>query len=197
MQGGGVAILMRSNIKINIIDTCSSLDTDNEVTTIFLKDLQFSTSMSVIYILPTPAINTTLLNNIKNSVDNINWRSQRKTHRPQLFPIDEKTDKWVIVLKKKNADLFIAGNSKPAHGYSRTNTSDIIDYIRAFIKSRDPFLKSALNAISKKKSKNKKLPECRYPKENSDSSAYNQSKKLENAEGYPSKGSSSSMRMTN
>lgn len=92
---------MRSNIKINIIDTCSSLDTDNEVTTIFLKDLQFSTSMSVIYILPTPAINTTLLNNIKNSVDNINWRSQRKTHRPQLFPIDEKTDKWVIVLKKK------------------------------------------------------------------------------------------------
>ena len=197
MQGGGIAILVRNNIKINIIDTCSSLDTDNEATTIFLKDLQFSTSMSIIYILPTSAINTTLLNNIKNSVDNINWRSQRKTHRPQLFRIDEKTDKWVIVLKK-NADLFIAENSKPTHGYSRTNTSDIIDYIRAFIKSRDPFLKSALNAISKKKkSKNKELPECRYPKENSDSSAYNQPKKLENAEGYPSKGSSSSMRMTN
>ena len=150
MQGGGIAILVRNNIKINIIDTCSSLDTDNEATTIFLKDLQFSTSMSIIYILPTSAINTTLLNNIKNSVDNINWRSQRKTHRPQLFRIDEKTDKWVIVLKK-NADLFIAENSKPTHGYSRTNTSDIIDYIRAIIKSRDPFLKSALNAISKKK----------------------------------------------
>ena len=72
MQGGGIAILVRNNIKINIIDTCSSLDTDNEATTIFLKDLQFSTSMSIIYIRPTSAINKTLLNNIKNSVDNIN-----------------------------------------------------------------------------------------------------------------------------
>ena len=36
-----------------------------------------------------------------------------------------------MALKKAlyNADLFIADNSKPTHRDSRTNTSNIIDYI--------------------------------------------------------------------
>ena len=48
---------------------------------------------------------------------------------------------------------------------------------RAFIKTRDPFLKPALNAISKKKknnnnNNNKKPFNCRHSKKNSESSAY-------------------------
>ena len=33
-QGGGVAILVRNDIKFDIIDTCSNLNTDNEAITI-------------------------------------------------------------------------------------------------------------------------------------------------------------------
>ena len=44
-QGGGVAILVRNNVKFDIIDTCSSINTENEDITIFLKDSQHSTSI--------------------------------------------------------------------------------------------------------------------------------------------------------
>ena len=42
-----------------------------------------------------------------------------------------KPDRWGMALKKDlyNADLFIADNSLPTHRDSRTNTSDIIDYV--------------------------------------------------------------------
>ena len=42
-----------------------------------------------------------------------------------------KTDRWGMALKKAlyDADLFVAENSKPTRRDSRTNTSDIIDYI--------------------------------------------------------------------
>ena len=70
-RGGGLAILVRNDIKLDIIDTCSAVNTDNEAITILLKDSQDSTSISTIYIPPASNINTTLLNNIKNSTDNI------------------------------------------------------------------------------------------------------------------------------
>ena len=35
-QGGGVAILVRNDIKFDIIDTCSNINTDNEAITIRL-----------------------------------------------------------------------------------------------------------------------------------------------------------------
>ena len=42
-----------------------------------------------------------------------------------------KTDRWGMALKKAlyNADLYIADNSIPTHRDSRTNASDIIDYV--------------------------------------------------------------------
>ena len=65
-QEGSVAILVRHDIKFDIIDTCSTLNTDNEAITILLKNSQDLTSISTIYIPPASTINTTLLNNIKN-----------------------------------------------------------------------------------------------------------------------------------
>ena len=70
-RGGGVAILVRNDIKFDIIDTCSTINTDNEAITILLKDSQDPISITTIYIPPGSNINTTLLNNIKNSADNI------------------------------------------------------------------------------------------------------------------------------
>ena len=70
-QGRGAAILVRNDIKFDIIDTCSTLNTDNEAITILLKDSQDSTSISTIYIPPASNINTTLLNNMKIPADNI------------------------------------------------------------------------------------------------------------------------------
>ena len=55
-----------------IVDTFLSVDADNETTSIILKDSQLSTTISTIYIPPASLINTTLLNNMKNSMDNIN-----------------------------------------------------------------------------------------------------------------------------
>ena len=57
--------LLRHNINFVIIDTSSNLDNNNEVLTITLKDSQFSTSISTIYIPLGFSINTTLLSNIK------------------------------------------------------------------------------------------------------------------------------------
>ena len=70
-QGGGVATLVRNDIKFDIIYTCSTLNTDNEAITILLKLSQDSISISTIYISPASTVNTTLLNNIKNFADNI------------------------------------------------------------------------------------------------------------------------------
>ena len=74
-------------------------------------------------------INSTLLNNIKNSADNIIITGDLNAKHTDFNC--SKTDKWGIALKKAlyNADLFIAENSKPTHTDSRTNTSEIIDYI--------------------------------------------------------------------
>ena len=53
---------------------------------------------------------------------------------------------------------------------------------RAFIKSRNPFIKSALNAISKKiKKTNKEPSKRRHSKYNSESSAYKRPEKLQNS----------------
>ena len=64
-QGGGVAILVRNDIKFDIIDMCSTINTDNESITILLINSQDSISISSIYIPPPSTINTTLLDNIK------------------------------------------------------------------------------------------------------------------------------------
>ena len=70
-QGGSVAILVRDNIIFGIVDTCSSIDTYNKVITVILKDSQYPTICwldTTTYIPPASNINTTLLNNTKNSV---------------------------------------------------------------------------------------------------------------------------------
>ena len=114
-QGGGVAILVRNDIKFDIIDTCSTINTDNEAMSILQKDLQHSTSMSTIFIPPASTINTTLLNNIKNAADNIIITGDHKVKHTDFNCT--KTDKCGMTLKKAlyNADLFIAENSKPTH----------------------------------------------------------------------------------
>ena len=66
-QGGGVAILVRNDIKFDIIDLCSSINTDDEAITILLKNSQDSISISTIYIPPASTISTTLLDNIKRN----------------------------------------------------------------------------------------------------------------------------------
>ena len=83
-QEGGVAILVRNNIKFDIIDMCSTINTDNEAITILLKDTQQSTSAPTIYIPPAFTINTTLLNNIKNSADNIIITGDLNAKQPTL-----------------------------------------------------------------------------------------------------------------
>ena len=68
-QRGGVTILVRNNINFDIDVTCSSIDTDNEAIAIFLKDWQYSTSISTNYIPSASKTYITLLNYIKNSAD--------------------------------------------------------------------------------------------------------------------------------
>ena len=70
-QGGGVAVLVLNDIKFDIIDTCSNINANNEAITICLKDTENQLSILTIYIPPASAINTLLLQNIKNSADNI------------------------------------------------------------------------------------------------------------------------------
>ena len=48
--GGGKGIIVHNNIKFDIVDTFLSDDADNEAPTIILKDSQFSTTISTIYI---------------------------------------------------------------------------------------------------------------------------------------------------
>ena len=69
-QGGGVAILVCNDIKFNIIDTCSTTDTYIEAITIFLKNNQDSINISI-FIPLASSINTTLIDNIKKTADNI------------------------------------------------------------------------------------------------------------------------------
>ena len=128
-RGGGVAILVRNDIKFDIIDTCSAINTDNEAITILLKDSQDPISITTIYIPPGSNINTTLLNNIKNSADNIIITGDLNAKHTDFNC--SKTDKWGMALKKalNDADLFVADNSKPTHRDSKTDTNDIIDYI--------------------------------------------------------------------
>ena len=83
-QGRGVAILVRNNIKFDIIDMCSTIKTDNKAITILLKDTQHSASAPTIYIPPAFTINTTLLNNIKNSADNIIITGDLNAKQPTL-----------------------------------------------------------------------------------------------------------------
>ena len=64
-QGGGVAIIVRNDIKFDIIDMCSNINTDNEAITILLKNTQDLISISTIFIPPAPSINTTLLETLK------------------------------------------------------------------------------------------------------------------------------------
>ena len=64
-QGGGVAILVRNDIKFDIIDTCSNRITDIEGITIRLKNTEDQITISTIYIPPASSINTSLLQNIK------------------------------------------------------------------------------------------------------------------------------------
>ena len=128
-QGGGVAILVRNDIKFDIIDTCSNINTDNEAITIRLKNPEDQITITTIYIPPASSINTSLLENIKNSADNIIITGDLNAKHTDFNCT--KTDRWGMALKKAlyNADLFIADNSLPTHRDSRTNTSDIIDYV--------------------------------------------------------------------
>ena len=64
-QGGGVAILVRNDIKFDIIDTRSNRITDIEAITIPLKNIEDQITISTIYIPPASSINTSLLQNIK------------------------------------------------------------------------------------------------------------------------------------
>ena len=120
---------MRNDIKFAIIDTCCTINTDYEAITILLKDSQDPVSISTIYIPPGSNINTTLLNNIKNSADNIIITGDLNAKHTDFDC--SKTDKWVMALKKAlyDADLFVAENSKPTHRDSKTSTNEIIDYI--------------------------------------------------------------------
>ena len=70
-HGGGVAILVRNDIKLDIIDTCSTINIDHEAITTLLKNSQDSTSISTIYIPPASNVNTTLLDDIKKTADKI------------------------------------------------------------------------------------------------------------------------------
>ena len=69
-QGGGVAILVCNDIKFDIIDTCSTTDTYIEAITIFLKNNQDSINISI-FIPLASSNNTTLIDNIKKTADNI------------------------------------------------------------------------------------------------------------------------------
>ena len=110
---------MRNNIKFDIINTCSTVNTDNEAITILQKYSQDSISISAIYIPPASTINTTLLNSIKNSADNIIITTDLIAKHTDFNCT--KTDKWGMALKKTlyNADLFIDENSKPTNKDSR------------------------------------------------------------------------------
>ena len=100
-----------------------------EAITIFLKNTQDSINISTIYIPPASSINTTLINNIKKTADNIIITGDLSAKHTDFNCT--KMGRWGIALKKAlyNAGLFIADSSIPTYTDSRTNTRDIIDYI--------------------------------------------------------------------
>ena len=118
-QGGGVAILVRNDIKFDIIDTCSNINTDNEAITIRLNNTEDQITTSTTYIPPASSINTSLLENIKKSADNIIITGELNAKHTDFNCT--KMVRWGIALKKAlyNADLFIAYNSTPTHRESR------------------------------------------------------------------------------
>lgn len=128
-QVGGVSTLVYNYISFGIVETCFSINTNNEAITIILKESQIFASISTIYIPPAALINISLLSNIKNFADNIIMTGVLKAKHTDF--ISSKTDKWSITWEKAlyNADLFIAENSKPTHQDSRSNTSDIVDCV--------------------------------------------------------------------
>ena len=101
---------MRNNSNFGIVDARSCIDTDNGAITFFLKDSQYPTSISTIYISPASTMD------LKAKHTDFNC---------------SKADKWGIALKKapNNADIFLVENSIPTNTDNRTNTDDIIDYI--------------------------------------------------------------------
>ena len=120
---------MRNDIKFDIIDACSNINTDNEAITIRLKNTEDQVTITTIYIPPAFSINTSLLENIKNSADNVITTGDLNAKHTDSNCT--KTDRWGMALKKAlyNANLFIADNSLPTYRDSRTNTSDIVDYV--------------------------------------------------------------------
>ena len=128
-QGGWLAILVLNDINFETIDTCSTINTDNEAITIFLTSTQDSISILTIYISPASSINTTLIRNIKKTADNLIITGDLNTKHNEFNCT--KTGRWGMALKKAlyNADFFIVDNSIPTLRDSRTNNSDIIDYI--------------------------------------------------------------------
>ena len=114
-QGGGVAILVCKDIKFDIIDTCSTTNTYIKEITIFLKNTPDSINISTIYIPPASSINTTLIDNIKKTADNIIITGDLSAKHTDFNCT--KMGRWAIALKKSlyNADLFITDNSIPTH----------------------------------------------------------------------------------
>ena len=97
-QGGGVATLVRNDIKFDIIDTCCNINTDNEAITIRLKNTEDQVTITTIYIPPASSINTSLPENIKNSADNIIITGDLNAKHTEF--ICTKTDRWGMALKK-------------------------------------------------------------------------------------------------
>ena len=120
-RGGGVAILVRNDFEFDIIDPCSTLNTDNEAIAILLKNSKDSIRISTIYIPPASTINTVLLDNIRKKADNKIITGDLNAKQTDFNCT--KTDKWSLALKKAlyNADLLIANNSNPIHRDGRTN----------------------------------------------------------------------------
>ena len=114
---------------VELLSLCVMINTDNEAITIRLKNTEDQVTITTIYIPPASSINTSLLDNIKNSADNIIITGDLNAKHTDFNCT--KTDRWGMALKKAlyNADLFIADNSLPIHRDSRRNTSDIIDYV--------------------------------------------------------------------
>ena len=101
-----VTILVRSNIRFDILSTIPSTNTDNECITILLKDKQISITASIIYIPPASPTDATYLNNIKFG-DNVIISGDLNAYHADSNC--NKTDKWGIALKKAlyNEKLFM------------------------------------------------------------------------------------------
>ena len=103
---GGVAILVRNDMKFDIIDTCSKINTDNEAITIHLKNTEDQITITTIHITPGSSINTSLLENIKNSTDNVIITGDLNAKHTNFNCT--KFGRWGMALKKAfyNADLL-------------------------------------------------------------------------------------------